>query len=835
MRAIRQLAMVSVSVVSLAVPAYAQQAQTVPDASRSASASDLEIIVTARRRDEDLQDVPLVVNAVTSDTINKLNIRDFREITNVVPGLSLVPNANGIGSSSSMRGVNHDVNVSGDNGTIQYYLNDSPVGSDFVLQAMYDIGQIEVLRGPQGTLRGRATPSGSITITTRKPDLFNPGGYIGGTLGSADTKNFQGAINVPIVEGKLGVRIAGLSDENRGDRVSSVNSDIKPYRQTRSIRASALAEPTDFLTLGFIYQALQSKARAFDQVQSFNALDPSFTPTAGAPDYGTITPSDRLSTSSYPRTMAQHIKYFGWDAGLSFAGQKLIYTGAHTSTRYDPFTVVDIANFFPSLVVGQTTHTKTSGTTHEIRLQNDERVLGMFDYVAGYFHLTGRPETSLTTDTVLRFYGQIAPGVTFPLPIPPSVNHTNIYLPKGNGSEESFFGNLTVHLGESTEVSGGLRHIRYVNDSAGLYIGCTREVYPACTQAAGSENDFKSSTTIYNATVRHRFTDDLMVYASTGSSWRPQVQAIGDFTTAPYTPNELAHLYLDSETSKSYEIGLKSDWLDKKILFNVTYYHQKFKNYPFRAAGSGVYYININSQGAQERGQFNFISAVPVTVNGVEGEVAFNPSERFSITSTFNWSQSKIGNALLACTDALINATGAVGQDGIADTVAPTLAQMQQAYGAERLAQCPGGGQSATFQPEWSGSVRAEYNHPINDRISGFARGLLAWKGKSENDPNNPYDDVGAYGLLNLFGGIRSADGAWEISAYAKNIANVTKIVSRNATPYSTSPTDVFLGAPTFAVPVGVASTTLTSAYTGLTVTPPREFGVTARFAFGSR
>ncbi len=102
----------------------------------------------------------------------------------MVPDLSLVPNANGIGSSSSVRGVNHDVNVSADNGTIQYYLNDAPIGSDSVFQALFDVNSIDVERGPQGTLRGRAAPSGAIAITTRQPDLEEAGAFVDGTAGS---------------------------------------------------------------------------------------------------------------------------------------------------------------------------------------------------------------------------------------------------------------------------------------------------------------------------------------------------------------------------------------------------------------------------------------------------------------------------------------------------------------------------------------------------------------------------------------------------------------------------------------------------------------------------
>ena len=169
------------------------------------------------------------------------------------------------------------------------------------------------------------------------------------------------------------------------------------------------------------------------------------------------------------------------------------------------------------------------------------------------------------------------------------------------------------------------------------------------------------------------------------------------------------------------------------------------------------------------------------------------------------------------------------------DLVVPTLAQMQAAYGTGQLAECASNGGSATFLPKLSGSVQAEYNHPVSDSANAYLRGLFSWRGKSTLDPDNPYDSVGAYGLLNLYAGLRAESGAWEVSFYAKNVANLTRITSRESSSLNTGTVDVLLGAPTFTSPVGTASSSFTSRYTGITVTPPREFGINLRFAIGSR
>ncbi|MFM6932123.1 MAG: TonB-dependent receptor [Novosphingobium sp.] len=587
MRLRKSLSLASVSLLSIAVPAYAQEAPG------DDTAVDETIIVEARRREENVQDVPQVVNAVTAATIEKLNIRSATEITSVVPGLSLTVNANGIGSSSSMRGINHDVNVSGENGTIQYYVNDVPVASNFALQAIYDVGQITVERGPQGTLRGRSTPSGAININWRKPDLSEVGGYAMGTVGSDAEKNFQFGIGVPVIKDVLAVRVAGMREDNRGNRVRSVNSTELPTNRTESIRAQVRFEPTDFIKMGFTYEGMRTRARQFDQSQSMSLLIPGYTlpaveqafttsvapfltptvPAQRAVNYGTIDLKDLKSINFFPRTTAQNFKYFGWNAEVDFAGQRLIYLGSKLSFTFNPVTNNDSGAIFSTQQLTQETYTQNSGLTHEVRLQNDERVAGMFDYVVGFFRQTGEPETRLTTYGILEGSAPIFAGTgDLRLYNVATINNpTNIYLPKGKTTETSWFGNLTAHIGEATELSGGLRQVGFKSTAAGLFISCTPAQFAAgsCVLTPGTNNAYDVSKLIYNVTLRHKFTDSLMVYAATGSSFRPPVRAIGDFSTS-YSPLETAHTSFGPETSKSYEIGFKSDWMDRKVTFNMT-------------------------------------------------------------------------------------------------------------------------------------------------------------------------------------------------------------------------------------------------------------------------
>lgn len=168
-------------------PAFGQETGS----GASASSNSNDIIVTARRRDETLQDVPQTVNAVSSETIQKLRINNASDIAQIVPGLSIEGSSSGsggFGSSSGIRGVPTFLN-SNASPVVQFYLNDAPTGrGPEVTQSLFDIGQIEVLKGPQGTLRGRSAPTGAITITSRRPDLDRIGGFASITTTSVTTR-----------------------------------------------------------------------------------------------------------------------------------------------------------------------------------------------------------------------------------------------------------------------------------------------------------------------------------------------------------------------------------------------------------------------------------------------------------------------------------------------------------------------------------------------------------------------------------------------------------------------------------------------------------------------
>lgn len=824
-----------VSFLALSPGAFAQAGAT-PDAEATGNlAATNDIIVSARRRDESVQDVPQTVNVVTAEQVEKLNLRNFQEIATIVPGLTLTQTSS-FSSQATVRGIAFVPEASGNNPSVEFYLNDAPISSSFLFQSTYDFGQFELQRGPQGTLRGRASPSGSIAVTVKRPVLDSVGLVLNGTITDQHARKIDGAFNIPIIENVLGVRLAGVIDSTRGNLVRSTKEisdpahNEKPYRRTESIRASVRFEPTDWIAANVMYQSLHSEDHSYAQ----NVSDSLFGGPAGTGPL--IKPFDRLSTEDQGQYAFQDQDVLIGNLDVRFAGQKLSYVGSYNKQSYSSIAPQDQSDYFSPPRVNLASRTLgdpvgfrqacaegsnglrltpttnayfqctfspgSTRKTHELRLASEDRVADIFDYVVGVFHDKQSFPTYLTQET---------PIVNTTTRTVTTVSRTPIER-QGASTEKSAFGNLVAHLGEF-ELSGGLRYIDYKSNSSLIQGG---------VQTA-SQRDHNHAV-VYVASAKYQISPDLMVYAQTGSSWRPGPRVVGNFSVGAdgrSGPSALERSFTDlpPETSKSYEIGAKTSFMDGRGRFNVSAFYQKLKNYPFRGpAISFVNYRLVSGAPSAEVGSFRFVSPVPVTVKGIEAEASFRILPRWTIAANASYADGQIKNGTVACTD--------LNRDGVPDTnaVVPTLAQLRAALPAgQNVAVCPGLNQRSLTAPKFGANIQSEFGFAIGPKFDGFLRGSATIFGATNNDPQNLSDDTGSYGLLNLYAGIRDPEGGWEITAFAKNIFQEQKLLGVGSAPIAT----------TVRTP---ATITYTSQYRGdVIVTAPREFGISARIALGSR
>ena len=384
-------ALFATTALTLALPtaAFAQSAQ----ADGAEATSEGDIIVTARRSDERLQDVPVSVQVVSGDSLQKLAITSADELSKLAPGLTLV-NA-GASTQVSLRGVSWRPG-SGTPAT-PIYFNEVGFDPGQTVVSLFDIGQIEVLRGPQGTSRGAPSISGAITIMTKKPDLTEFGGYAQGFYGSANHWDIQAAVNLPVIKDVLAIRLATNIENSEGDRIYSVRSAVKPSVRDRSFRATVLLKPTDTLSIQAMYQRRKTDIRRYTQVQGTGSPGAAASPVAALGALGAIpanfngpalTLAQRASVQDAPSIDPQHTDLLTINASWEVFGQKLSYNfGKQFNRQFASFTTSDALNMLP----GFESYTSPENVAlpkfriHELRLSGDRVGGSPISYDIGWY------------------------------------------------------------------------------------------------------------------------------------------------------------------------------------------------------------------------------------------------------------------------------------------------------------------------------------------------------------------------------------------------------------------------------------------------------------------
>lgn len=758
-----------------------------------------EIVVTARRKDESLQDTPVSVSAVTEQTLKDLNITNFADLGAVVAGLSLEEDV--IASSASLRGIKYEVLAQAP-ASVEFYMNESHATALQTMQKMFDVSQVEVLRGPQGTLRGRAAPSGAITVRTASAELDSFGGYIDATLSDDGDQNYQAAVNLPIIEDKLAIRVAGFWDESNLNDVSSAFGGGESDYEGNGYRFTLTAQPIDDLYINATYERIRPERTIFTPVESI----------AGAP--ASIKARDLKAVQDDPEESTQDIETttlnIAWDINDSVA---LYYTGGYHSVVLEQFPSVDPTNAIDDTYPAELQnavgylYNDVDIINHEIRLQSIEPLFGKLDYVIGAFYEDQKSTVHFASAT---FVNDQVPDGAFGF-IPGYVNggtfvsSTDIFnYGNGNNSdtqENSYFINLTYHFTDDTELAVGARQIQY-NDNSYLVLESTGTEL----QNVDTDEDHE----IFTAVLTHHFNEDLMGYASWGTSWRAGPTLVGVFANS-YSPTLRSFIEMPSETSDSYELGMKSTWMDGRLRVNAAIYRQEFENFAYRAQ-EGIYF-DTDGFIAGPIGVYNLSAAVPVIVNGAELEVNFAATENLTLGALLAYAKGEIDGGAVPCNDY-----------GQASGVAPTLAQIQAAVGSDQVASCTTDQQTNT-DPDFTASLTAEYGFSIAN-LDAYVRGLYSYKGSSDNSPTNPLDDVGSYGILNLYAGLSDPSGVWSAMLYIKNVADTVKVVKRDADLASLTISNDQLGG------FLAGSTLAESNYRAVQLTPEREIGINLRYNF---
>ena len=584
----------AVLTVSIPATALAQQAAPAPAAEASVPVSDTtsgpDIVVTAQKRSERLQDVPASVAVVTATDLTKQGVVRFSDYATRVPGLSLTSVRTGQ-TQVTLRGITTGAAQSAS--STGYYIDEAPIGSVNAYAGgssttpdldPSDLSQIEVLKGPQGTLYGAGAVGGLLKFVTASPSFTDFSGRISG--GVTDVAkggtgySGRGVINLPLVTDQLTFHASGFYRRDAGyidninPRIGRNDINRATVRGGRAVLAmklgpdvrldlSAIGQDTGTRGLNTVdVDAATLKPVYGDLTQNRNVLENSFikfrlyNATLRA-DLGVI---DLVSSTTYQHTALHQVN----DATLSF--------GAALSA----------ALRIPNIGVRSTQNTRTERWSEEVRANANGVAKGLLDLQLGLYWTHEDASNRIPSfDPFLTTTGT-------PLPLPNIVTASIL----STYQEYSVFGNATVHLTDKFDVLGGVRYSHdkqdYFQDYSGLLIGPRRI-------NTGNE---KADIATFLVSPRYKFSPDAMVYARVASGYRP-----GGPNAVPPPSVFVAPDTFDPDRLTQYEVGFKGSTLDRKLSIDAALFYTQWKDIQIQTSAAGFnFFVNggkARSQGAE--------------------------------------------------------------------------------------------------------------------------------------------------------------------------------------------------------------------------------------------
>lgn len=806
------------SAIAMQLPGAAMAAEPADAAPQAAEeAPSNEIIVTATRQSQKLQDVAMTVNVATGEQLEKFKIFDVKDVQQLAPGLELT-NVSGRNNTTTLRGISFDPDQ-GTSPAVQVYLNEIPTDAQTVYTAIYDVQQIEVLRGPQGLLRGLSAPAGAITIATRRPSFEKPEGYAQITGTTRAGYNAQMGASLPFSD-TFAIRVAALVDGNRLNNVYNVTRKERSKSTTESARITLGWKPTDNFTGYLTYQYLEADNRQFQQVIGAGNTPYSqyFTiPVPGVGDLpallaGVFVPDTTarsgpaLTTDNYASVQdgafrninKSHIVNLNLDYDLGPA--TIAFVGAHQFSRLDIQRDLDVTNALPGYVQYSDVVTPYKVDTAELRLtSNNSEGLG---WGLGAFY-TKQTGTTVVNQDASQFWYAVSPNAQVNLPFAaiglPIPGFTPFTLPNTlgiatrvnvpvNNQTWSFNANLRYRSGPLS-IEGGVRYsiIKSVQTTQLTLSGAVNSGPTEIIPPALQRNTNKPVTGGVN--ISYEITPNLNVFAAYGHSFRAGSTGVA---VPAGISNDL--IRTNPEKSDSFEGGIKGTMFDRRVSYSLSGYYQKIDN--FLSRFTDIYYNAPANQPAT--GFFDFNYNADATIKGVEASFDGRVSDNWDLGVSAAYTKARFDNARVPCTD-------------FAGTGVPNRNGTPKVTGTGNVSYCVANGRLAEV-PDFSLTANTELRLPMGS-VTPFVRALFTYRpGFDSERAQYTYQ---SRELLNMFLGVRTDDGKWEFDVFARNLLDQRRITNRG------------LGNGTVD---SLIAGTFNSGFRQVSLTNPREFGATLKF-----
>jgi len=542
-----------------------------------------EIIVTATKVNMPARTIAGSVTVLPGSQLDASGAQSFADYLTRVPGVIFNAAVPGL-STATIRGVSTTTAIDQGQGTTGYFINDVPLTDPSFTMAIpdidaFDVNNVSVLRGPQGTLFGSASLGGAINYVAAPPDVSKFEGRVQGTVAGASvgagSQSEKIMLNVPLVEDRLAVR-GVFTYRDDGGYIDNIGTGVRNSNETlvRGGRLEVLWVPTDGTQIDYLF------LRQFEDTKDNGYQEPAI---AG--------PLEKRTLIAEPLDFKTTINNLRLDQDVGFA----TLTATATYHQKAQFSDIDLTAAFGPLFGNQLSpisgpqYASSNGTTFEMRLASKPG--GRFDYVVGIMH-------DLTRESFLDLFGapgaeQYATATYDPIlgagfgqrAAPGNVFYTSTLDVKGE--EEALFGESSFHFNDQWKITLGGRLFDTKVDGATSTSGL---LYYLLTDPSALSFEFASPEKATGFTPKASITwnpaGNIMAYALASKGFR-----FGGPNINPPDPKDPFPPTYAPDTVWNYEIGTRTDWLDRTLELDATVFYIDWRNIQVRlGTASGLAY-----------------------------------------------------------------------------------------------------------------------------------------------------------------------------------------------------------------------------------------------------
>jgi iron complex outermembrane receptor protein len=526
-----------------------------------------EIVVTAEKRQEDVREISGSVTAYTGRQLEILGAQSLQDYLTMTPGVEFNGDIPGE-SRAVIRGVSTTTEFDQGQGTVGYFINDVPLTEPYSVVAIpdidaFDVDNVTVLRGPQGTLFGSASLGGSINYQAAKPDLTEYQLHVQGTGEGVSGGGLGGSgklmVNVPVVSDVFAIRAVYVYREDPG-YIKNVGTGVENANTTwvRGGRIEATLQPTSSTTINYLFldQSEDTADIGYQLPYSVGTLEKS----TRFPEYANFT------------TLIHNLRL---DQDLGFG----VLTATATFHEKNQYADIDATTYFGPVLPGidpihLLTDAYSRGTTYEVRLASNPG--GRFEYLVGAMHDSTNEwfdeyfQAANATKTVEADWSPVLGAGIGAAGAPNNVFYYAL-LPF-HGQETAGFGEATYHFNNQWKVTLGGRLFETKSQDTSTYGGFFNilDGYGLTSYLAGSQ---KESGFTPKASITWTPNADFMAYALASEGFR-----FGGPNLNPSTPLYTIPPTFRSDSLWNYEAGIRSSWFDRRFIVDTSVFYIDWSN-----------------------------------------------------------------------------------------------------------------------------------------------------------------------------------------------------------------------------------------------------------------